>query len=58
MNAKEVEALLTATGGRSLYEAACTLNYAPSVISKHIANVEAEPGVCFFWRRCAATVAD
>ena len=50
MNMKEIEVLMTIARSKSFYEAACALNYAPSVVSKCVSNVEEELGVVLFVR--------
>ena len=56
MNFKEIEAIVTIASSSSFYEAAYTLNYSPSVISKYVANVERELGVELFVRGRRASV--
>jgi hypothetical protein len=50
MNLKEIETIVTVSKSRSFYEAAFMLNYSPSVITKHVSNVEKELGVELFIR--------
>jgi len=50
MNLKEIEAIVTVAVSKSFFEAAYTLNYSPSVISKYVSNVEKELGVRIFIR--------
>ena len=50
MNMKEIEAIVTVARSRSFFEAACTLNYAPSVISKCVSSIEDELSVVLFSR--------
>ena len=56
MNFKEIEAIVTIASSSSFYEAAYTLNYSPSVISKYVANIERELGVELFVRGRRAAV--
>ena len=56
MNFKELEVIVTIASSSSFYEAAYTLNYSPSVISKYVAGVERELGVELFVRGRRAAV--
>lgn len=50
MNMKDIEILVTIARSKNFYEAAYTLNYSPSVISKCASAVEKELGVALFSR--------